>query len=74
MRKVKNGATVICEAPLPNSPGWNVVLCDWGGKSVSWMEKDGDTIEGYYHSDAIPGFLKRAGLETINGWTDGRAE
>lgn len=76
MRKVANGATVICETPCPNTPGWNVVLCDWNGKSVSWLEnaEEGYTIEGCYHGDAIPGFLRRSGLKTLEGWTNGVAE
>lgn len=70
MRKLDNGATVICDVPLPN--GWRVVLCDWDGESVSWMEgPDGSTIQGCYRGDAIPAFLRRAGLDSLNGWYNG---
>lgn len=74
MRKLKNGATVICEVPLKNSPGFSAVLCDWNGKSVSWIvDEDDYAFEGYYHGAAVPGFLRRSGLESLNGWTDGVA-
>ena len=74
MRKVKNGAVVLCEAPAVGyDDQYNVVLCDWDGESVSWLEFNGDTIQGCYRGDAIPGFLRRAGMDSLNGWYEGRA-
>lgn len=68
MRKLKNGADVILEAPYYPDPNVTVVLARWDRGShtelVSWFVDDEGNAEcGHYLSQAVPAFCRRTGLD-----------
>lgn len=68
MRKLKNGAEVILEAPYYWEPNKTVVLARWDRGScselVSWyVDGEGYAECGRYQSEAVPYFCRRTGLD-----------
>lgn len=64
MKTVRNGASIICEAPRFNFPETKAVLCrTTDGELVSWVvDDDYNCFWGYYGDSAVPTFCDRTGL------------